>query len=100
LVLRGPISEEHRLLRILRDSLENFPPSQALRSMSLKLEGLTGETGQQLSLDERSRLRRQLEDAINQLKVRYGHSPVYRCLEVEAWSPIPEDRWILVESDV
>lgn len=99
-VLRGPISEEHRLVRILHDCLENFPPSQALRSMSLKLEGLTGETGQQLSLDERSRLRRQLEDAISQLKVRYGHSPVYRCLEVEAWSPVPEDRWILVESDI
>ena len=100
MVMRGPVSEEQRLVSILRYVLENSPPPEALKSLSLRLEDLAGETGQQLSLDERSRLRRQLEEAITQLKVRYGYSPVYRCLEVEPWSAIPEDRWLLVESDV
>ena len=98
-MMRGPISEEQRLASILRYTLENSPPPEALSSLSLRLEDLTGETGQQLSLDERSRLRHQLGEAITQLKVRYGYSPVYRCLEVEPWSAIPEDQWILVESD-
>jgi nucleotidyltransferase/DNA polymerase involved in DNA repair len=99
LVMRGPVSEERRLESILRYTLENSPPPEALNSLSLRLDDLTGETGQQLSLDERARLRRQLGEAITQLKVRYGYSPVYRCLEVEPWSAIPEDQWILVESD-
>ena len=89
-----------RLLSILRYTLENFPPPRALRSLSLKLDGLTGEKGQQLSLDQTSRMRKQVEEALAQLKERYGHSPVYRCVEIEPWSAVPEDRWILVESDV
>lgn len=99
LVMRAAISEERRLISILRYTLENYPPPRALLSLSLKLDGLTGEKGQQLSLDQTTRLRNQLEEATQQLKQRYGHSPVYRCVEIEPWSAIPEDRWILVESD-
>jgi DNA polymerase-4/protein ImuB len=50
-------------------------------------------------LGERGRLQRQLEEAIRQLKARYGHSPIYRCVDVEPWSVLPEERQILVESD-
>lgn len=99
LVMRSAISEERRLTSILRYTLENYPPPRPLRSLSLKLDGLTGEKGQQLSLDQTSRMRKQLEESLAQLKERYGHSPVYRCLEIEPWSAIPEERWILVESD-
>jgi DNA polymerase-4/protein ImuB len=80
--------------------LNNFPPPQAIRSLSLRLGGLTGETGKQLLLGQKQRQQRQLEEAIRQLKARYGYSPIYRCVDVEAWSVVPEDRQILVESDV
>jgi DNA polymerase-4/protein ImuB len=63
------------------------------------LSGLTGETGKQMNLGERGRLQRQLEECIRQLKSRYGHSPIFRCVDVEPWSVIPEERQILVESD-
>jgi DNA polymerase-4/protein ImuB len=99
LVFREAVSEDERLFFVLRSSLQNAPPPQAVRSFSLRLGGLTGETGKQLSLGERGRLQRQLEEAIRQLKARYGYSPVYRCVDVESWSVIPEERQILVESD-
>ncbi|HWC29470.1 MAG TPA: DNA polymerase Y family protein [Dehalococcoidia bacterium] len=98
-VLREAVSESERLAFVLRSALQNAPPPNAVRSISLRLGGLTGETGKQLSLDRKRRLQRQLEEAIRQLKARYGYSPVYRCVDVEPWSVIPEERQILVESD-
>ncbi len=100
LVFREAVSESERLAFLLRSTLQNAPPPMAVRSLSLRLSGLTGETGKQLSLGERGRLQRQLEESIRQLKARYGYSPVFRCVDVEPWSVIPEERQILVESDV
>jgi DNA polymerase-4/protein ImuB len=98
-VLREPVSEDERLAFLLRSSLSNFPPPQAIRSLSLRLENLAGESGKHMSLDGTSRRQQHLEEAIRQLKVRYGHSPVYRCVDVDPWSVIPEERQILLESD-
>jgi hypothetical protein len=99
LVFREAVSENDRMLFLLRSSLANFPPPEAVNSLSLQLGGLAGESGKQLHLGDRPRLQRQLEEAIQQLKARYGYSPVYRCLDMEPWSVIPEERQILVESD-
>jgi nucleotidyltransferase/DNA polymerase involved in DNA repair len=99
LVFREPVSEDERLAFLLRSSLSNFPPPQAIRSLSLRLENLAGESGKQMSLDSKSRRRRHLTQAIQQLKTRYGYSPIYHCVDVEPWSVIPEERQILVESD-
>ncbi len=99
LVMREAVSDAERLAFVLRSSLLNSPPTNAVRSISLRLGGLTGETGKQLSLGERGRLQRQLEETIRQLKTRYGYSPVFSCVDVEPWSVIPEERQILVESD-
>jgi nucleotidyltransferase/DNA polymerase involved in DNA repair len=100
MVFREAVSEEERLKFLLRSTLTNSPPPQAIHSLTLRLSNLTGETGKQLSLGQQKRQQRQLEEAIRQLKTRYGYSPVYRCVDVEPWSVIPEDRQILVESDV
>jgi nucleotidyltransferase/DNA polymerase involved in DNA repair len=100
LVFREAVSENERLIFLLRSTLQNAPPPIAIRSLSLCLSGLTAETGKQMTLGEKGRLQRQLEEAIRQLKARYGYSPVYRCVDVESWSVIPEERQILVESDV
>ncbi len=99
LVFREPVSEDERLTFLLRSALNNFPPPQAIRSLSLYLSSLTSESGRQLSLGQKQHQQRQLEEAIRQLKTRYGYSPVYRCIDVEPWSVVPEDRQILVESD-
>jgi nucleotidyltransferase/DNA polymerase involved in DNA repair len=99
LVFREAVSENERLIFLLRSTLQNAPPPAAIRSLTLCLSGLTLETGKQLTLGEKGRLQRQLEECIRQLKARYGYSPVYRCVDVESWSVIPEERQILVESD-
>jgi DNA polymerase-4/protein ImuB len=99
LVFREAVSENDRLIFLLRSALTNFPPPQAVRSLSLRLSGIAGESGKQLSLGERGRLQRQIEECLQQLKARYGFSPVFRCVDVEPWSVIPEERQILVESD-
>jgi nucleotidyltransferase/DNA polymerase involved in DNA repair len=99
LVFREAVSEDARLLFLLRSTLDNFPPPTAIRGLTLRLSGLTGETGKQLSLDDRARLQRQVEEAVRQLKARYGFSPLYRCLDVEPWSVVPEERQVLVETD-
>jgi DNA polymerase-4/protein ImuB len=97
--LREAVSESDRIAFVLRSSLQNAPPPNAVHGISLRLGGLTGETGKQLSLERKGRLQRQIEEVIRQLKSRYGYSPVYRCVDVEPWSVIPEQRQILVESD-
>ena len=99
LVFREAVSENDRLAFLLRSTLTNFPPPQAVRSLSLRLSDLAGETGKQLSLGQKGRLQRQIEEATRQLKVRYGFSPIYHCVDVEPWSVIPEQRQMLVESD-
>jgi hypothetical protein len=99
IVLREAVSEHDRLAFVLRSALTNSPPPLAVRNLSLRLSGLTGESGKQLALGQRSRLHAQLEEAIRQLKIRFGYSPIYRCVDVEPWSTIPEERQILVESD-
>jgi DNA polymerase-4/protein ImuB len=71
-----------------------------VRSLTLRLSKLAGETGKQMYMGERGRMEHQLQEAIRQLKARYGASPIYRCVDVEPWSVIPEERQILIESDV
>ncbi len=99
LVLREAVSDGERLAFVLREALLNAPPPNAIRSITLRLDGLTGETGKQLTLGKRGRLQRQLEESIRQLKARYGYSPIFNCVDVEPWSVIPEQRQLLVEFD-
>jgi nucleotidyltransferase/DNA polymerase involved in DNA repair len=98
-VLKEAISEHERLAFILKSVLSTTPPPRPVVRLTLCLSGLTGETGKQLSFDDKSRARRQVEEAIRQLKVGDGHSPIYKVEEAEPRSPIPEDRYVLVESD-
>jgi DNA polymerase-4/protein ImuB len=68
--------------------------------MSLELIGLTAETAhQELLPGLRSRRMRPLVEVARQLKQRYGESPLYRVVEVEPWSRIPERRHALLAYD-
>jgi hypothetical protein len=40
-----------------------------------------------------------LRDAVKELKLRLGHSPLYRVVEVDPWSRIPERRHALLSFD-
>ncbi|HEY7270121.1 MAG TPA: hypothetical protein VH951_09865 [Dehalococcoidia bacterium] len=99
-VFREAISESDRLTYIMKSTLQTAPPPAPVKGLTLRLSGLAGESGKQLTFGDKSRLQRQLEETIRQLKARYGFSPIYRCVDVEPWSVIPEERQVLVESDV
>jgi hypothetical protein len=99
-VFREAISALDRLTFILTTQLTNTPPPAPVSALELCLAGLTGETGRQIALGENVRARQQLAESIRQLKARYGASPIYRCVGAEPWSVIPENRHVLIESDV
>ena len=40
-----------------------------------------------------------VRDAVRELKLRLGHSPLYRVVEVDPWSRIPERRHALLSFD-
>ena len=71
-----------------------------VEALTLELSGLIAEAGRQELLPGfRSRRPRQLAEAGQQLKQRYGESGLYRVVEVEPWSRIPERRRALIGYD-
>jgi DNA polymerase-4/protein ImuB len=98
-----PFAERESAYRALKSKLA-IPgnlPSAPIEDMSLELMGLTNETGKQPSLfSARVRQLSQLVEVARQLSIRYGYVPLYRAVEVEPWSRLPERRWALVPCDL
>ena len=97
---REATADRDQMLYVLRCTLEAALPSRPVEEMEVTLSGLTGETGKQEGLfAAKGRRRAQLEEALRQLKARFGQSPVYHVVEVEPWSRIPERRLALIDYD-
>lgn len=76
------------------------PPERPVEEVEVELVGLAGESGKQAVMFEgKGKLRRQVEEAVRQLRVPHGQAPVGRIVEVEPWSRIPERRAAIVEFD-
>jgi DNA polymerase-4/protein ImuB len=74
----------------------NMLPAAPVEELSLELLGLGPEVGRQLPLfGNRWKQEEHIEEAARQLAARYGQAPLYRAVEVEPWSRIPERRWAL-----
>jgi DNA polymerase-4/protein ImuB len=99
IVFKTPVGDRRQALFVIRASLEGITLPGPLEDVSLTLSELTGEAGQQESLFGDVRQRRQLGQAIAQLKVSQGRNPIYQVREVEPWSRIPERRVALVTYD-
>jgi nucleotidyltransferase/DNA polymerase involved in DNA repair len=94
------LAERDRLWTALRTVLSEAQLPGPVSRLELELTGLVTAQGRQLALEVgRRRLREQLEDALRQLKARYGYCPVGRVVEVEPWSRIPEQRLALMDFD-
>jgi nucleotidyltransferase/DNA polymerase involved in DNA repair len=92
--------ERDRLWTALRSVLADAQLPGPVSRLELELTGLVAAQGRQLALQVgRRRLREQLEEALRQLKARYGYCPVGRVVEVEPWSRIPEQRLALIDFD-
>jgi DNA polymerase-4/protein ImuB len=99
-VLREPLGDRGRLWTVLRSLVEHAEFPGPLSLISLELGGLTEESGRQYGLfEERVRRRRQLDEMVRHLKVRFGESPLAQVVDVEPWHRLPERRRALLEYD-
>lgn len=97
--LREP-GGQHRVVTALGYRLQAIMLPGPVETMTLELSGLVNTTGRQELLPGlRSRRPRQLAEASRHLKQRYGESGLFRVVEVEPWSRIPERRQALLVYD-
>lgn len=100
ITFREATADRDQILYVLRCTLEAAGLSGPVEELSVELSGLTQETGKQEGLfAAKGRRRAQLEEALRQLKARFGQSSVFHIVEVEPWSRIPERRLALIDYD-
>lgn len=97
IVFREPTCDAQRMLFVLRNRIERLQLPAAAITLGVTLSGLCSEYAHQANLwDTGPRRQRELEEAIEQLNTRAGDAQVYRIVEVQPWSRIPERQLALV----
>jgi len=112
-VLKKPTTQRERIASPLRMKMAISPPPKAVVTLFVeftqfgvsstqtvlfnrKKDGGRTLAGQSLTQEE---VPDSLRDAIKELKLRLGSSPLYRVVEVDPWSRIPERRHALLNFD-
>ncbi len=109
-VLREPTARKDALAFPLRGKMSLSPPQRAVEKLAVELfrfgaastqtglfqrkEEAGRETGS-LALEDGT-VPHALKEAVKELKLKLGHSPLYRVVEVDPWSRIPERRYALL----
>jgi nucleotidyltransferase/DNA polymerase involved in DNA repair len=112
-ILRDPSSHAETLSFCIRSRMSLAPPPRAVETLVLELFQF-GPAGHQTSLFDRKQasgrsadgaglaegdVPAHLKKAVKELKLRLGESPLYRVVEVDPWSRIPERRHALMRFD-
>lgn len=96
LVLREPTGVEG-VVRAVGLRLQDLVMEGAVEQLSITLSGLVDTGGTQLTIPTlRARQNGSLQRAVQHLKHRYGTSPIYKVIEVQPWSRLPERRHALI----
>lgn len=96
LTFREPTGPD-RIIEIVAHRLHDLELQGAAERVVLHLVGLVAETTRQQLLPLLTPKRTApIGQAIRQLEQRYGMSPLYRVVEIEPWSRIPERRYALI----
>ena len=112
-VLREPTAQRERIAAPLRAKMAIAPPPKAVETLLLELTHFGAPSVQTGLFDRKEESGRaaaghdfnqgevppSLRDAVKELKLRLGHSPLYRVVEVDPWSRIPERRYALLSFD-
>jgi DNA polymerase-4/protein ImuB len=98
---KEPRATQSGIWQALRPVVEGAELPAAVVGMRLSLTKLTSVIGWQGTLwtSERRQRGERIQEALRQLKARYGTCPVGRVVEVEPWSRIPERRAAIVAFD-
>ncbi len=100
---KNAITGRDAVYQALKDKLQlvNAAPPAPIEELSIELLDLGAEAGKQATLfTGNTRRERQIAEATRQLRARYGYVPLYRVVEVEPWSRIPEHRWALMPCEL
>ena len=90
-VFHEPTSDHARMIFVMRNSIERLAQPAPAIAIELTLSGICSEYARQERLWQSGpRGRATLGEAIEQLNTRVGGPQVYRVVEVEPWSRIPE----------
>ena len=112
-VLNVPSSDQKQLGFVLRSRMALSPPTRAVQSIALEFTRFGAPSTQADLFDRKDSSARgadghtlsegsipaALRSAVRELKLRLGHSPLYRVVELDPWSRIPERRHALLNFD-
>ena len=112
-VLREPSADPDRIGFALRTRMELAPPPRAVESLLLEFFEFGAPASQDDLFDRRDEAGRSeegraltdgqvpfaLREAVRELKLKIGYSPLYRVVEVDPWSRLPERRHGLLAFD-
>jgi nucleotidyltransferase/DNA polymerase involved in DNA repair len=100
LTFKEPSSDTSHIFFTLKTLIGNLVLPGPVEEVLLQLSDLCAESGKQSGMFTGNAGRElQLQESVRQLKARFGRSPVYRMVEVEPWSRIPERRQALIDYD-
>ena len=98
LVFKNPVNKVKSAFFVLKNDLKWIEISGPLEDIRITVCETSGETGIQSNLLDEVRKQQQLRDVMQQLRARLRmRPPVYKVVDVEPWSRIPERRQALVE---
>ena len=90
-VFREPTADAARMLFVMRNAIERLMLPAPAIAIELSLSGICSEYARQARLwDSGPRAQESLGSAVEQLNTRLGGPQIYRVVEVEPWSRIPE----------
>lgn len=95
---KNPVNSKDKAIPILKSTLESTKLPSPLEDLKITLSGIAGESGTQSSLFSQVRKQDQLRESMRQLEIRLNRKPpIYKVMELEPWSRIPERRQALVQ---
>jgi len=96
-VFREPTNDARQMLFVARNRIERLQLASAAVSVGITLSGICSEYGHQGNLwPVGPRRQKELIEAVEQLNERTGGPQVFRIVEVQPWSRIPERQLGLV----
>ena len=95
---KSPVGIKDKAFSIIKSWLETVQLPGPLEDLTLTVSGVAGDSGIQSSLLSDVRKQEQMREMMRQLEMRLRTKPpIYKVMELEPWSRIPERRQALVQ---